>query len=402
MRTLAYALGLLLLTGAANQPVKTTPAAGQTSAATPPTAPTPLSVFDDTTKLVTEHFYDRTMRGLPWPSLVAEARKALEAKPNDERLQATLGQLLSELKASHTQILAAEDQEYWALQSIFSGQLEGARVRHLGAWFERRGAKWFVRNVLPGYPAAEAGLVRGDEVLTVDGKPFAPLAPLSALKPNEKVRLAVKSVAWDKPRDVLVGTVMESYQESFFKAMRRSRRVFEQKDGRVAYVWLPSGTHAAFREELADAAKQAEKNADALVLDLRDGFGGADLAFLDPFFETLGKDGVVQKPMFTKKLVTLVNGGTRSGKEWLAWFIKKHERGPLVGERTAGSFLAGRLFDVAPGRYALYLAVADTKGLGVSLEGTGVPPHQAVESPLMYAAGADPALTAALQEATKK
>ena len=369
-------------------------------AATPaPTSrPDPLKIYDDVVKLVEDNYYDQTYGGLAFDKAADEQRRGLTPTSDDAALNGAISSLLSRMGRSHTKFLSTDDQEYWALKSIFSGDLNGMPVKHIGIWFERRGARWFARNVFPGGPAAAAGIVRGDEMLSVDGQPFSPVAAFAKAKAGQTVQLAYKHLPWQPSVTVGLKVVDGSLQKALHEAMLASWMVHEQGGKKIAYIWLPTGTHEEFKKTLVTFAREASKQADALVLDLRDGFGGADPTFLEPFFQT---DPKAPAPIYTKPLVTLVNEGTRSGKEWLAWLIQGQKRGPLVGTRTAGAFLAAKLFDVVPGRYALYLPVGGTRNIGVELEGVGVSPDVTVAWPLSYAAGGDPQLSEAFNVAAK-
>ena len=92
----------------------------------------------------------------------------------------------------------------------------------------------------------------------------------------------------------------------------------------------------------------------------------------------------------------LVNGGTRSGKEILAYGMKSRGYGEVVGTRTAGAVLAGRAF-ILSDNTLLLLAVADVLVDGKRLEGEGVTPTANVPMPLEYSAGRDPQLERALE-----
>src|ERR1700752_5298604 len=68
----------------------------------------------------------------------------------------------------------------------------------------------------------------------------------------------------------------------------------------------------------------------------------------------------------------LVNGGTRSGKEILAYGFKKYRLGEVIGSRTEGAVLAATAFLIGGG--LLLLAVDDVLVDGERLEGVGVTP----------------------------
>ena len=69
-----------------------------------------------------------------------------------------------------------------------------------------------------------------------------------------------------------------------------------------------------------------------------------------------------------KPVAMLVNGGTRRGKEVLAYGFKKYPLGELIGTRTEGAVLAATAFRIGSG----LLAVEDVRVGGERLEGVGV------------------------------
>ena len=95
--------------------------------------------------------------------------------------------------------------------------------------------------------------------------------------------------------------------------------------------------------------------------------------------------------------MAIIDGGSRSGLEVFAYALKVNGI-PLVGERTAGALLAGRVF-LLPDNSLLELAVSDAViADNVRLEGNGVPPDIPVAFNLPYAAGKDPQRDAAIEE----
>ena len=119
------------------------------------------------------------------------------------------------------------------------------------------------------------------------------------------------------------------------------------------------------------------KDADALIWDLRDGWGGAQPDYLDifnarsPSMTLTGRDGdSIVNGRWRKPVILLINGGTRSGKEILAHGFKKYGYGEVVGTRSAGAVLAGRAFLQSNGNLLL-IAVTDVAVDGERLEGVG-------------------------------
>ena len=108
------------------------------------------------------------------------------------------------------------------------------------------------------------------------------------------------------------------------------------------------------------------RDADALVWDLRDGWGGAQPDYLDLFnsraptmqvTDRNGDTGMVDVK-WRKPVAMLINGGTRSGKEVLAYGFKEYRLGELVGVRTEGAVLAATAFLI--GDSGLLLLAAKT------------------------------------------
>jgi carboxyl-terminal processing protease len=92
----------------------------------------------------------------------------------------------------------------------------------------------------------------------------------------------------------------------------------------------------------------------------------------------------------------LINGGTRSGKEILAYGFKKYALGEVIGTPTAKAVLAATAFLMSDGSLLL-LAVSDVRVDGERLEGAGVTPTIDVPFDPTYAAGKDPQLDRAVE-----
>jgi carboxyl-terminal processing protease len=142
---------------------------------------------------------------------------------------------------------------------------------------------------------------------------------------------------------------------------------------------------------------------DGFILDIRDGWGGAHLNYLGifwrdvPLLERIYRDGK-RGPFDTqirKPAVLLVNEGTRSGKETIAYGTKKLRLARLVGQRTAGAVVAGGPICLSDGSL-LMLAQSEGRVDGERLEGVGVAPDIEVPFDFRYAAGNDPQLARAL------
>lgn len=144
---------------------------------------TPLQVYDQTTDLVTRNFYDQTFRGLDWPMLVTQYRKQIDETSTPAKIRVIINNLLDQLHASHTEFLTSDEQEYHGLKSIFSRKIDGDRYYQVGGYYQKVDGHWFVRDVFVGSPLARAGLLSGDEILSVDGQPLQPIRSFDTPQP---------------------------------------------------------------------------------------------------------------------------------------------------------------------------------------------------------------------------
>jgi carboxyl-terminal processing protease len=372
-----------------------------------------LTVFDEVWQSVRDYFYDPTLRHLDWTAM-REKYRPLVAAAADEEHSAVINRMLDELAASHTRYYTPDDPSYYHLLDIFAGPLRRKLRRvfpdgqvmypSLGIFTRRIEDKTFISGVLDGFPAAKAGLWVGDELLAADGTPYHPMRSLMA-KVNQEMTLQVRRSRDETPHDVVVVPQQTKPNEAFLKAMRESARVIHTQGVAIGYIHVWSYAGSQYQRLLEhEIFSGTLKEADALVLDLRDGWGGAQAHYLDifnaqgPTVTMVDRHGDVSfaNVKWRKPVVMLVNGGTRSGKEILAYGFKKYGLGEVIGTRTAGAVLAARAFLLSDGSL-LILAVNDVFVDGQRLEGLGVTPTIEVPFPVEYAQGKDPQLERALE-----
>jgi carboxyl-terminal processing protease len=354
-----------------------------------------------------------------WDAAVREASAALAGATAARRTE-ILSRLVARLATSHTEYVPSESPRYAQLLSIFGEILPRAKDRcpdlsklpplpvevpDIGVWWTQEGGHWFVGGVLDGSPARAAGLLLGDEVVTADGRAFQPVAAFAAAR-STKVTLAVRRSSGGALRTVTVEPRRVRPQVAFREAIGASARVVEHRGARIGYVRIWSWAGADMQDALEDAISELnEQRPTGFVVDIRDGWGGASpdyLRIFDPhvpvieFVERDGTHGRTDRHIHVPAVV-LMNGGSRSGKEVIAYGAKKHRLAKLVGERTGGAVVAGGIFCLDDGAL-LYLASSAVSIDGEVLEGKGVEPDVAVPFDLRYAAGRDRQLEAALDE----
>jgi carboxyl-terminal processing protease len=377
-----------------------------------------IEVFDEAVKLVEERFFDPGMNGLDWAGETAKVRKRLAPDTDREVLSDELNGLLEKLGASHTQFLTRDEPQWYQLVGVFVDGYEPLRealTPHLsngapvftgiGVMLHVDRGRYFISGALHGFPASQAGFLVGDRIVSVDGQPYHPIRSFAASAGR------VKRVVVERQRGtevtLAVTPILIDGRTMFETAMRESARIIETKAAEVAYIRAWSYAGRRYQDIVTRALiNGALKDADAFILDIRGGWGGADPSYLNLFADrnitavSTTRDGEATRfsTGWSRPVVLLVDGGSRSGKELLAYGFRALEKGPIVGETTAGAVLAGQINALADGS-VLFIAVTDVTVDGVRLEGRGVEPDITIPFDVPYAAGADPQLDRALEVA---
>lgn len=344
------------------------------------------SDFATIIQVVNDHFYDPKFKGLDWKERVSFYGTQIKCNYDDQQVAAVVNNLLAELKTSHTAVFTKQDLKYWMLKSVFSGDLSKFQIPFTGIWPIKKGHDWYAQNVLPGSAAEKAGVRMGDRLLTINGQPFEPLG----YAPRGESVFRITSDG-EITRDVRITPVTESLQEAFLEGMKNSTVIYPEGNKKIAYVHLWCGTHDEFLNTLNVALDRFKsEHVDGLIVDLRDGVGGA----YPEYFKKMTEDSFLK----TVPKIFLINGGITSGKEWLAAIAKRDHLGKLIGTTTAGAFMAGAPFEIENGHYFLYLAVKEFNPPKIpAIEGKGVGPDQFVEGCTELCQGKDLQLAAALK-----
>jgi C-terminal processing protease CtpA/Prc len=374
------------------------------------------SDFDQVWELVRDRFYDPRLNGLDWEQERARFRPQVASAGSREEAAAAINAMLARLNASHTHYYTTDDPAYYQLADIFVGALEHRGLERvfprgevaypgIGVFTEADGqGRTFVTGVIEGAPAHEAGVLPGDEILSADDLPFRPVGSFRG-KVGAPVVLKIRRAPGATPIAISVSPADLHPNEMFLLGLKRSARVIPADHARIGYVHVWSYASRRMQSALEDLIAEGPlKDADALVWDLRGGWGGAQPQYLDlfnpraPTMEVKDRNGETGfvNVKWRKPVAMLINGRTRSGKEVLAYGFKEYRLGELIGQRTEGAVLASTAFLIGEDGLLL-LAVEDVLVDGQRLEGVGVTPTIEVPFDWRYAAGRDPQLDRAVQ-----
>ena len=350
-------------------------------------------VFERAWALVNDKYFDAKFRGVDWSALRSKYRPEAIAAKDDDALYEILNRMCSELKESHLYAIIPRrahefNTSHRASVGIRWHVLEGQRV---------------VTDVIPGSPAAAAGVRNGWLVQSRNGAPIPGNDPYFP-------RLG---------QPVTYGFLDESDQLHTSR-MEPGLLNFDQLQSKnLSDDCLYLRFDVFSRQSLHWLSEQLKTHASApgVVIDLRNNSGGSLLALnvaVAEFFPGAVSAGRVIKrngresendsfawlsAHYAGRVVILTDQTTGSAAEIFSHVLRYHKRATLIGRPTAGAVIVSRFYFL-PGGGLMQIPISDYLGLdGQRLEGHGVTPDQTYPAPTLadLRAHRDPDLGAALQ-----
>lgn len=262
----------------------------------------------------------------------------------------------------------------------------------IGAWISQDEAGQMVLDPMPGRPAEQAGILKGDVLLAIDGAALDP-----ALSVDGVVELIRGPIG--EPVDLTVRR--EGKAEPLTLAVVRERietpsvewRVLEQAP-QVGYIAIRQFTERTAQELDRAVAELDQQGIERLVVDLRHNGGGLLESSIDVASRFLS-DGVV---LYERRnngdeqtyrvrsaprapnwpLVLLVDGATASASEIVAGALQDRGRATLLGEKTYGKGSVQLVYDLSDGSSVHVTVARWLTPNGHEINGIGLTPEQVV------------------------
>ncbi len=264
----------------------------------------------------------------------------------DSLVEKAIPQILAELDP-HSVYISAKDVQLATddLKGSFSG---------VGIEFIIRDDTIRVQNVIKDGPANRAGLLAGDKIVSINGKPF-----VGKIVTNEEAMHRLKG---PKDSKVLIG--VKRFGEKGVKVFTVTRGDISVKsisacymiNDTTGYIRVKSFGERTYAEMLSALQTLNIEGADHLIIDLRDNGGGILEAAVQMANEFLPKNRLIVYTQGRKSpraeyrsngkgsyqhipMVVLINEGTASAAEIFAGAMQDNDRATIVGRRSFGKGL---------------------------------------------------------------
>ncbi|MEM7388135.1 MAG: S41 family peptidase, partial [Verrucomicrobiota bacterium] len=236
-----------------------------------------------------------------------------------------------------------------------------------------------VKGVIPGAPAAEAGLVEGDRIARVDGQPIEAFEDLNALvfairgEAGTDVRLSVEREGGEIDAMVITRRAIELEPDELLSPVGDEVN-FMVHDSIGAFRLSTFSRGVAEVLHLTLERLIGEGGLKACILDLRGNGGGSlqeAVAVADLFVgqkvvlmqeskkegrvEVVGERAAVYPDL---PLAVLIDAGTASAAEIVASCFQDHERAVILGSRSFGKGTVETLLPIGERNGALKISVA--------------------------------------------
>lgn len=377
-----------------------------------------LAFLTDWAKL-RDRYCDPEMHGADWPAAREKFRLAARYAPSWNMFASVVRMMHGELDSSHLGFSAkGVSWDRWAKPAWNRGWT--MFTAHLGARFDRgyRGEGWRVRDVIPRSDAdrGEKGLLPGDVVVSVDGRPVMPDMDYAEVMNGplpRRFRLQVKRGGCAAP------IVRDVEGMAFWKARRLMRdaevakaRAEARRRGNFGYIAV-NAMKSSDADDFTDEVFAECFGRRGLVVDVRFNTGGHTADRIMDILCGIRHERTLRRGMSSEgflmdrarrpvvadiPVVVIANEQTFSNGEELCHAMRTLGRGRIVGTETAGDVIATVESNVLDYGVTRVPWIGTFLPDGTDMEGNGAKPDVAVPlTPPDIAAGNDPQLAAAIK-----
>lgn len=322
----------------------------------------------------------------------------IEIDPN--KLRNITPQTLADLLDENSYYIPA-----WYLRQMME-DMEGS-FEGIGVYVIEERGRIIVAEPMVGSPGYRAGLLAGDQIVSVDdvsleGVPLEDAVRMIKGPRGTSVKIGIKRVGFEDP--IYFDIIRQPITISSLSA-----RVIDDNTGYLKVNQFSDHTTDNAREVVEDFRA---KGIESLIIDLRDNPGGLLIEGVEfsrlfiprgPITHVLYRDGMTtyssylgEKPF--ENIVALVNSNTASAAEIFAAAFRDRDMGILIGEPTYGKGSVQRIYTLPSGAGFKLTEAMYVSPDYVSIDGVGLTPSINI---MRFHPEADPSILLPL-EVTRK
>ncbi|MDR3120656.1 MAG: PDZ domain-containing protein [Clostridiales bacterium] len=256
-----------------------------------------------------------------------------------------------------------------------------------------------VTDVFEGSPADEAGVLRDDEIVSVDGLDVGEIADENRVIDLIKGESGAKvRIGFFRPAEAR--TLELEIERREIKTENILSKTVEAEGGPFGYIRLVMFDNSASEYFNRQLDQLLEQDIRGLVIDVRGNPGGSYDETVKIADRLVGEGVIVytedragrreyrrsDAQKLDLPIRVLVNGDSASASEILAGALKDHGAARLVGTKTFGKGLVQAVQKLRDGAGLKYTRSRYFTPSGLSIQGTGIEPDLLIESPSSYAA----------------
>lgn len=274
----------------------------------------------------------------------------------DSLVDMAIPKILADLDP-HSVFISAKDAQQ--VNDDLKGSFSG-----VGIEFIIRDDTIHIQGVVKNGPAEQAGVLAGDKIVSVDGKPFT-----GKTVTNEEAMRRLKG-----PKDTKVKIGVVRYGQKGVKYFTITRGDIPQRsinavymiDENTGYIKIKSFGENTYPEMLIALAQLSQEGFGNLVIDLRDNTGGYLQSAVQMANEFLPKNSLIvytegrksprqdfrsdgRGSYQTIPLIVLINETSASASEIFAGAMQDNDRATIIGRRSFGKGLVQKPIEFSDG-----------------------------------------------------
>lgn len=305
-------------------------------------ASTPAELYDNVWRLINSKYVDQTNNEQDWGKWRHKYDTVIK---NDEDAYVAIETMVASLNDPYTKFL--NPKEFQEETSSIKGSLKG-----IGIQIGVQDGKLTVIAPIEDTPAEKAGLLAGDEIISIDGKSTKGITVDKAAdqirgEEGTQVTLVIKR----KDQEPKSYTITRKEIEIKSISQKIPENIKMPKD--ISYIRLSSFISRNAAKEFSDILTNASDKK-AFIIDLRSNPGGllSNAIYISDMFlnggaivSTVDRDGYKETTkanrgvVTSKPIVILVDKGSASASEIFSGAMKDNKRGVIIGTQSFGKGL---------------------------------------------------------------